>query len=116
MKNDCIFCQKINKENLHYLGGDTVWFEPLNPVTKGHVLVVPIKHVEDFTQDLNVIRETITQASILAEKMKNVNVIISKGKWATQTIKHLHIHLVPRRANDNLTLPWSMSQNRCSKA
>lgn len=106
MKNDCIFCNKIQNENVAYLGGDVVYFKPLEPVTKGHLLVVPIKHVKDFTENPDLTAETMKQASILAGKMKNVNVIISKGKWATQTIKHLHIHIVPRRKRDMLPLPW----------
>lgn len=105
---DCVFCKKIQEENLHHLGGDTVWFEPLNPVTKGHILVVPIHHVEDFSEDWAESAETMHWASILAEKMKNVNLITSKGEYATQSIKHFHIHLVPRRKSDNLKLPWSL--------
>lgn len=35
------------------------------------------------------------------------NLITSSGRWATQTVKHLHIHYVPRRKDDGLTLPWT---------
>lgn len=103
----CIFCEKIKNEDLP-TDGACVWFEPLNPVTKGHLLVVPIKHVKDFTENWNISSIVMMTASVLARKMGNVNLIISKGKNATQTIKHLHIHLVPRRRDDGLKLPWSI--------
>jgi diadenosine tetraphosphate (Ap4A) HIT family hydrolase len=35
------------------------------------------------------------------------NLITSDGAAATQTVKHLHVHIVPRRDGDGLTLPWS---------
>ena len=33
--------------------------------------------------------------------------IVVCGAEATQTVPHLHIHIVPRRAGDRLTLPWT---------
>ncbi|OHT47970.1 hypothetical protein BKG71_25700 [Mycobacteroides chelonae] len=35
------------------------------------------------------------------------NVITSIGPDATQTVFHTHIHVVPRRENDGLHLPWT---------
>jgi hypothetical protein len=35
------------------------------------------------------------------------NLITSAGTDATQSVFHLHVHLVPRRPNDGLKLPWS---------
>jgi histidine triad (HIT) family protein len=42
-----------------------------------------------------------------AEKNEDFNLITSRGKFATQTILHTHIHYVPRRENDGLFLPWT---------
>ncbi|MFI0712504.1 HIT domain-containing protein [Streptomyces inhibens] len=39
--------------------------------------------------------------------MARRNVITSRGPSATQTIRHLHIHLVPRADGDGLLLPWT---------
>jgi histidine triad (HIT) family protein len=79
---------------------------PLNPVTPGHVLVMPRTHVEDFTTDPLVSVATMWAASRLAKDMGPVNLITSKGREATQSVFHLHLHLVPRRENDGLALPW----------
>jgi histidine triad (HIT) family protein len=35
------------------------------------------------------------------------NIITSVGSAATQTVRHLHVHVVPRRRGDGLQLPWS---------
>ena len=38
---------------------------------------------------------------------RDYNVITSAGRAATQTVMHLHFHLVPREPGDGLMLPWS---------
>jgi histidine triad (HIT) family protein len=35
------------------------------------------------------------------------NIITSVGAEATQTVFHLHLHVVPRRFGDGLALPWT---------
>jgi histidine triad (HIT) family protein len=42
-----------------------------------------------------------------AEEISDCNLIVSKGPSATQTVAHLHLHIVPRRPGDGLALPWS---------
>jgi hypothetical protein len=43
------------------------------------------------------------------------NLITSVGADATQSVRHLHIHVVPRREGDGLMLPWSgqLQENPC---
>ncbi|RZE66014.1 HIT domain-containing protein [Streptomyces albidoflavus] len=36
----------------------------------------------------------------------HANLIASRGREATQSVTHLHLHLVPRRNGDALALPW----------
>jgi histidine triad (HIT) family protein len=81
---------------------------PLNPVTSGHVIVLPKKHVIDFTTDWLATIDATHAAFQYARRVGgDVNLITSKGEAATQSVFHLHIHLVPRRENDGLALPWS---------
>jgi histidine triad (HIT) family protein len=84
---------------------------PLNPCVEGHVLVIPRLHVEDFTDNMVVAAVTMAAASRYARNMGPCNLITSRGKEATQSVFHLHIHLVPRRENDGLHLPWT-GQNK----
>jgi len=104
----CVFCQKIKEGSVTFEREDVVSFEPLNPVTKGHLLVVPITHKEDFAENEFTTARVMEVASGMAKKLGGeFNLITSKGKNATQSIKHLHVHLVPRRENDGLLLPWT---------
>ena len=80
---------------------------PLNPVVNGHLLVIPREHVPDFTTAHYVSAITMHRAAELAEEIGGpMNVITSRGREATQSVFHLHLHLVPRAANDGLALPW----------
>lgn len=87
-------------------------FEPLDPVTPGHVLVVPVEHVTDFRES---VRLTSHAARVAAEYVAkrdpavDWNLIVSAGEAATQTVMHLHVHVVPRRPGDGLALPWTVA-------
>lgn len=87
---------------------DAVAIEPLNPVTPGHVLVIPREHVKDFTQDPFVTAAVMRRAAQYAGTVGGeMNLITSRGEAATQSVFHLHAHLVPRRVGDGLALPWA---------
>lgn len=85
---------------------------PLNPVTPGHVIVIPIVHVADVGVDPVVSAMTMAAAAELAAEHTDCNVITSRGEEASQTIGHLHLHVVPRRKGDMLALPWTAPANR----
>lgn len=106
---ECPFCPMFH-------GEDIIDIEPLNPVVKGHRLVIPKEHVTDFVDSPEVSARVMEYASNLAKKLGgDYNLITSKGRYATQTVYHLHIHLVPRKENDNLLLPWSHSLAEAKK-
>ena len=78
------------------------------PVTDGHTLVIPKRHVDDFfglsddevlacNQLLNELRRTIMAQDDLVE---GFNIGMNAGAAAGQTIFHYHTHLIPRRAGD----------------
>lgn len=81
---------------------------PLRPVTEGHVLVIPKTHVTDFAENPDVTGATAKRAAQLCRDLDLVhaNLITSRGMYATQSVFHLHVHLVPRAQNDGLALPW----------
>lgn len=107
----CPFCFIVRKEehaNVVQRWPDAVAFRPLNPVTPGHVLVVPNAHVVDFTHDPIVTAAVMARASEYAYRLNIAcNLITSARPEATQTVMHLHLHVVPRREGDGLALPWS---------
>lgn len=105
---NCVFCRRIEGGEYDHAYADHVLFEPLNPVTPGHMLVVPRLH----TANLNDLRLQANQTGWALRFFTNdlktdYNIITSKGEHATQTIQHLHFHIVPRTKDDGLILPWT---------
>lgn len=108
-RRDCVFCQIVAGEapaTVIREWPDAIAIVPLRPVAPGHVLVIPRTHVADATVDPDVTAVTMRRAAELA--VPPCNLITSAGRPATQTVFHLHIHVVPRRVGDGLALPWSV--------
>lgn len=106
---NCPFCGRIERGEYDYEDRYNVAFHPLNPVTPGHFLAVPRKHTASaFTSPLYAGR-AVQFAAELARLMEldDFNLITSAGSLATQTVFHLHVHVVPRREGDGLALPWT---------
>jgi histidine triad (HIT) family protein len=112
---DCPFCQRIVRGECKAEGAGLVSFEPLNPVSTGHRLFVPTRHVEHRENPYPHRQETasaVAQAFLAAHRYAvglewDFNLVTSSGPDATQTIDHVHVHYVPRRHGDGLLLPWS---------
>lgn len=105
---NCVFCSIINGEapaKIVREWDDAIAIIPLNPVTDGHVLVMPRTHVSDALENPEITAKSMKRASELAKAP--CNLITSVGTVATQTIFHLHIHIIPRIEGDGLSLPWS---------
>lgn len=90
---------------------DAIAIEPLNPVTDGHTLVIPREHVDGPAEDPMVTGAVFQRAAEYAAAAGlPFNLLISEGRAATQSIRHAHAHVVPRRFGDNLPLPWTPQQ------
>jgi histidine triad (HIT) family protein len=109
---DCPFCGRIERGEFDYSDQRCVAFQPLNPVTPGHYLVVPRAHVASALDGMLHAERAMGFAVATARMMslEACNFITSAGAAATQTVFHLHIHVVPRREGDGLHLPWTGQQ------
>lgn len=110
--SQCVFCAIVRHEApAEYVAEwpEAVAIRPLKPVVPGHILVLPSRHVRDAAEDPDVTMVTMHAAAVLAQLVmpKDFNLITSAGEAATQTVFHLHVHLVPRRVGDGLALPWT---------
>lgn len=112
----CPFCEIVaGRSETQVLSRDrvaeTLLFTPLGPVVPGHLLVIPERHVVDFTDDPRVTEAVMGSAARYANEIGgDFNLITSKGEAATQSVPHLHVHLVPRHEGDGLPLPWTPQQ------
>lgn len=104
----CPFCARIKAGEYDYSDRYNVSFRPLNPVTPGHFLVVPRTHVTSALAAPPFAGRAAEYAAYLAVEMglQACNLITSAGTLASQTVMHLHVHVVPRRTGDGLALPW----------
>jgi histidine triad (HIT) family protein len=115
--NDCAFCKRITDGEYEKTDYDNVVsFIPLNPVVDGHRLFVPTEHFaepKDNTYMYACVSEVV--AIYLKENPHQANIITNVGHDASQTIQHLHIHVVPRSSHDGLLLPWTNQIKGASK-
>ncbi len=116
MVKECPFCAIIvgtAPAQIKMTWLDAIAFVPLNSVTKGHILIVPKHHVVDAVEDPIITSVTMLRTVDYITRRQlfypygACNIITSLGKEATQTVKHLHIHVVPREEGDGLHLPWT---------
>ncbi|QDF18566.1 histidine triad nucleotide binding protein [Gordonia phage Pupper] len=113
MPRNCPFCE-LNWYKLrivHSVPGDRdnyLIIHPLNPVTEGHLLVIPAHHWKSAGDNPWVAGEAVTvAANYIEDREMEANIITSIGEAATQSVFHLHIHIVPRHEGDGLHLPWT---------
>jgi histidine triad (HIT) family protein len=106
---DCAFCGRFQRGDYDYDDRYNVSFRPLSPVTPGHFLVIPKMHVADALESPAAAGRALRFAVHLANLMslESANFITSAGSAATQTVFHLHVHVVPRRPDDGVVLPWT---------
>jgi histidine triad (HIT) family protein len=113
---DCIFCKVVAGEiPAEIVDSDdrTVTVMDINPATRGHVVVIPREHSQNFLSvppaDLDA---TMQAARRVAERMRETlgpegfNVLNNMGRVAWQSIFHFHVHVIPRYSDDPLQLPW----------
>lgn len=94
---------------------DALAIVPLGPVTDGHLIVLPKAHVPDARDPLYASMVIYRAAELAAEFHPSFNLITSVGREATQSVFHLHLHIVPRRVGDGLPLPWTPQQAKAAR-
>jgi ATP adenylyltransferase len=109
-EKDCLFCdiqtnnrKRIVSENeLAYAIRDGF------PVTEGHTLFIPRRHVADYfglvQSEVHAINELMSDQMKLLQSqdstIEGFNIGMNCGEVAGQTVFHCHVHLIPRRKGD----------------
>jgi histidine triad (HIT) family protein len=110
MGDGCAFCAVINNEassNIVFKNADSMAFLDTRPVFHGHCLLVPLKHVETFMDaDDALVSKLFVDAKRVSEGIKRAmhseGILIIVNNNISQSIPHLHIHIIPRNNGDGL--------------
>ena len=107
-QQEFIFCSKknctiIKTTKYFFIIRDTSY-----PVTKHHTLIITNRHVSDYfdltkeeTAELNeILKKQKTELQKIDREITGFNLGVNIGADAGQSIKHCHIHLIPRRKGD----------------
>ncbi len=116
MSHDCIFCKIIKGEipcTRLYEDPDVLAFMDINPVVKGHALVIPKTHHNplmdtppEILQKLVVVVQRIAQAQMKGLQADGINVSQANGSVAGQVVPHIHFHVIPRFTSDGYHGNW----------
>ena len=114
----CVFCRIVAEElpaGVIHKGRHVVAILDINPINKGHTLVISKKHYPQVTEVPDeVLCEAITVAKLIAVKMKanlkaeGINLFQTNGSAAGQEIEHFHLHVIPRFKNDGTKFRFSV--------
>ncbi len=106
---ECLFCKVWKGQERTFIDhNDSFYsFYDPNPVSRGHALVIPKRHVNSLD---NLTSEEQSAFFNILDHVKKVidetyhpdgyNIGVNNGRAAGQTIMHLHIHVIPRYEGD----------------
>jgi histidine triad (HIT) family protein len=110
VEDNCLFCRIVSGEvaaTLVYVDKNAIAFLDHRPLFHGHTLLVPRDHVETLV-DLppELIGPFFKAAQSLAQgveyAMKAEGTFVAMNNRVSQSVPHLHVHIVPRRKKDGL--------------
>jgi histidine triad (HIT) family protein len=115
MFSECIICKLLSGElEVSLVHQDDLCgaFMDIQPVTPGHMLVVPNRHaayLSELTEDegAQIFRVGQRLAAALRKsgvKCEGVNFFLADGEAAGQEVFHVHLHVFPRYAGDGFGL------------
>ena len=117
----CIFCDIVKGTTSCtkiYEDETTLAFLDIDPLTKGHVLIIPKAHFDNI-KDID--EKTLSQLTLAAKKVitkiytdgaAGVNILHASGHAAGQSIFHFHLHIVPRNNKDEIVIKKNKTPNK----
>mgnify|MGYP003583807621 FL=1 len=107
MNLECVFCH-LPTDSVEIQNELAIGFSDAFPVTPGHRLVIPKRHVQDYWELsgeerdachrlLVEFRDLITTRD---RRVTGFNIGLNAGASAGQTVFHCHFHLIPRCSGD----------------
>jgi diadenosine tetraphosphate (Ap4A) HIT family hydrolase len=106
MSSPCPFCT-LSPINIIYQNEHSILIRDTFPISPGHSLIIPKRHISSFFEIKKKEQKSILKALIKAREIMindlqpaGFNIGVNDGVVAGQTIPHLHIHLIPRFQGD----------------
>lgn len=106
--SDCIFCKLASHEiptNVVYEDDEMFCFYDQAPQAPVHVLLIPKKHISSLDdlkeEDSEIIAHMMLKIKEIAKSLgleEGYRVVSNNGDLAQQTVKHLHFHILGKRA------------------
>lgn len=119
--DNCIFCKIIKGEipsTKVYESDRVIAFMDINPIEKGHMLIVPKQHWKNLAEvkldtekeievyeELMYIVRVAAKAVISAGFADGANILQCNNACAGQTVDHLHFHVIPRYGSELAAVP-----------
>jgi histidine triad (HIT) family protein len=126
--SECVFCKivaGISDCQEIYQDDATLAFMDIHPANDGHCLVIPKAHFETvFDMPPADFGRVASTAAKVAEAVNDVlrpggiSLMQANGELAGQTVLHVHVHVLPRRAGDDLLINWDRTRRddqRCDR-
>ena len=112
---ECIFCEiqaRRAPASFVYQDDACVAFMDIQPVTPGHILVVPRRHAanlaeldpQDGAHIFQVAQQTAAALRASGLRCEGVNLFLADGEAAGQDVFHVHLHVFPRFSGDGFGL------------
>ena len=110
MTDACLFCEIIRGEaaaHVVYRDEHTVAFLDIRPLFVGHTLLVPLDHHETLADlPVDLIEPVFATAQRLSAVMETelgaAGSFVAMNNRVSQSVPHLHVHVVPRNRKDGL--------------
>ena len=110
MADDCLFCRIVSGElpaTIVYEDDTSVAFLDHRPLFHGHTLLVPREHVETLGElSPKIVGPYFEAAQVLARAVESAmdaeGSFVAMNNRVSQSVPHLHVHVVPRRKKDGL--------------
>lgn len=113
---NCVFCKIIAgiiPSTTVYEDDDFKAIMDISPAAKGHVIILPKKHVSNiYEMDDEIASKILIVAKKIATAVKDefqcagLNLLQNNGEAAGQTVFHYHMHIIPRKQGDKVTVTW----------
>jgi histidine triad (HIT) family protein len=114
--SECIFCRIVAGTSdcqEIYQDDTTLAFMDIHPANDGHCLVIPKEHFATVFDMPPAVFGTVASTAAKVARAVNevlrpggISLVQANGELAGQSVLHVHVHVLPRQAGDNLLMNW----------